>query len=896
MPFILKNSTVRFEKLVSSKFSQYCKDKFAGFVGSKKMLISDSLYVVLKTASVGAAALFGIAATLRGGRNFLSYFFGDSNDGTIQYGESYRSFKERAEKFRPGKPIQWKTSKIWRNKGQFLAPNSAALKRLVTKQIYQFVLDKKSHGYVTAICEDVFVCPLHFRYQMKWRLDNHKNTLSDTILLRNVHDPGEGDILVPITIFNDGFGYEERDLYAFRIPGVPFKKNIIGSFASRSSIENSNYEEAAMHTWVGVETTPMSQTFTSPVELAEVQRYGGVGIPDIEAGPCYLSSMPTVDGDCGAPVIARDVKRNSDYIVALHVAGAHSRNRSGRLAISSVVTNEDLVELLRDLDTSSNVEVQMRKPSTVERPVPQLVDTSTAASTFGRTFVRVDAVGPSVNRPPGSSIVPSRLQLPWRAQKVPARLSVNKENGDDPMRIAISRYSTVPKIELDYQTIRACVQDYFRLLKEGVDQDLPDLSPISFEEACAGIEGDDFAKGISRSSSPGYPYSQWTSVRKCGGKKSFFGSDGPYEFNSQDSLILSKVVREFLDGTMLEQCGEVSCVFQDTLKDELVSKAKFDSSKTRLVSACPLHVTIAWRMLMLKFISYFNTKRFDFEHGVGINVVSNQWAKLQSHLLKTSKSFLDGDLSGFDTSQHPDIQNMIFDELIGLLGIESGPYASAINSLRSTYIRTTHICGDEFYSWPGSLPSGHPLTITFNCIYLSIAYRCAWVYNGGKLSDFRKQVSLIVYGDDSLCAIKPGSSDFFNHKTISRGMQSIGLTYTDANKSEDLSSVDFKDINDVTFLKRSFKYHIDFGQVMAPLVLDTIKERVCWTFAKGDFMDLVQSRCEDSILDLVLHGRDVWEDLAPPIIRAFSKKFGKSLPHTTWELALLAVKQQVQNA
>lgn len=299
---------------------------------------------------------------------------------------------------------------------------------------------------------------------------------------------------------------------------------------------------------------------------------------------------------------------------------------------------------------------------------------------------------------------------------------------------------------------------------------------------------------------------------------------------------------------------------------------------------------------MLKFISYFNTKRFDFEHGVGINVVSNQWAKLQSHLLKTSKSFLDGDLSGFDTSQHPDIQNMIFDELIGLLGIESGPYASAINSLRSTYIRTTHICGDEFYSWPGSLPSGHPLTITFNCIYLSIAYRCAWVYNGGKLSDFRKQVNLIVYGDDSLCAIKPGSSDFFNHKTISRGMQSIGLTYTDANKSEDLSSVDFKDINDVTFLKRSFKYHIDFGQVMAPLALDTIKERVCWTFAKGDFMDLVQSRCEDSILDLVLHGRDVWEDLAPPIIQAFSKKFGKSLPHITWELALLAVKQQVQNA
>ncbi|MCW4012488.1 MAG: RNA-dependent RNA polymerase family protein, partial [Candidatus Bathyarchaeota archaeon] len=439
-----------------------------------------------------------------------------------------------------------------------------------------------------------------------------------------------------------------------------------------------------------------------------------------------------------------------------------------------------------------------------------------------------------------------------------------------------------------------CADDYFNIIEEGIRRDKPDLSAVSFETACAGIEGMDFANGLSRSSSPGYPYSQWRSVRQKGGKKAFFGDGDHYTFYGKDCSLLKKDVNDFLfSEESYPPTANIGCIFQDTLKDELISKKKYDNYHTRLVSACPLHVTIAWRMVFLRLIVYLNNKRYDFETGVGVNCVSREWADIKNRLLNNSRIMQDGDQSGFDTSQHPIIHEIIFEKLIKLVSLDEDVFTSAKQNLRNSLIRSTHVCDGDFYRWNGSLPSGHPLTITLNCFYLCIAFRCAWVANGLPLSKFRSNVCLITYGDDSILSVKEEYADSFDHAAISFGMASIGLNYTDALKRDPTQCERSKTIDEISFLKRKFVYSPDFGTTVGPLELESILRRPLWMTSKGDEKELMKARCDDSLLDLVLHGRSTWDEYAPHIIKAYQDEYVDSLPNNTWEMCLNAVREQM---
>lgn len=256
----------------------------------------------------------------------------------------------------------------------------------------------------------------------------------------------------------------------------------------------------------------------------------------------------------------------------------------------------------------------------------------------------------------------------------------------------------------------------------------------------------------------------------------------------------------------------------------------------------------------------------------------------------------DGDQSGFDTNQHPIIQQLIFEKLVQLVNLDRREFPSAYENFKNSYIRSTHVCDGNFYRWAGSLPSGHPLTITFNCLYLSVAFRCAWLYNGNQLKDFRENVSLITYGDDSILSVKEAYIDSFDHVHIAQGMMSIGLSYTDAQKRDADKCPRYKSIEEITFLKRAFRYDPLLGQTVAPLKLESILERVCWSSTKGDDKELMFARCNDSLQDLVLHGKEIWEKYGPNIVDAYEKEYNDVLPYPTWDSCLTVVLQQLGGA
>jgi hypothetical protein len=121
----------------------------------------------------------------------------------------------------------------------------------------------------------------------------------------------------------------------------------------------------------------------------------------------------------------------------------------------------------------------------------------------------------------------------------------------------------------------------------------------------------------------------------------------------------------------------------------------------------------------------------------------------------------------------------------------------------------------------GTLPSGHPLTVIINslanCLYMRYCYAC--LSPDGTAKDFKKNVSLMTYGDDNIMGVSK-DCNWFNHTSIMNVLASIGITYTMADKNQ--PSIPYIHIDDCTFLKRSWRWDEDLGYYTAPLPEDSI--------------------------------------------------------------------------
>ncbi len=364
--------------------------------------------------------------------------------------------------------------------------------------------------------------------------------------------------------------------------------------------------------------------------------------------------------------------------------------------------------------------------------------------------------------------------------------------------------------------VKECVKSFANDIITGLSEsDLQELFVLNDRVTVNGQPGVKYIDKMKRNTSMGFPWNK---------KKSNYMS-APYQYEEwQDCVDFPESFYErtrSIEDSYREGFRAMP-IFKSHLKDEPVKIKKAEEGKTRVFSGAPADFAFVMRKHLLSFVRVLQNNRQLFEAAPGINTTSTEWHELYAYLTQHGvDQMVAGDFSKYDKRMAA-LWILAAFEVIILVLQHAGRSEEDLQIVRGISFDVAFpLCdfnGDLVQFW-GSNPSGHPLTVIINCIVNSLYMRYAWIENGYELSDFKKKVALITYGDDNTMGISL-SAPKFNHTSIQEKLAAIGVVYTMADK--DSESIPYINIKDITFLKRGWRYEAEVESYVAPLEEDSI--------------------------------------------------------------------------
>jgi hypothetical protein len=320
-------------------------------------------------------------------------------------------------------------------------------------------------------------------------------------------------------------------------------------------------------------------------------------------------------------------------------------------------------------------------------------------------------------------------------------------------------------------------------------------------------------------------------------------------------------------------------VFMGHLKDEPVTFAKREASKTRLFAGGPVHWSLVVRKTLLSFVKLVQDNKLVFEAGPGTVCQSIEWQQLREYLTQFGPDrIIAGDYSKFDKHMIADFimaAYWIIAELHSLAGHDDRNYRMIMGIATDVAYPVMNIRG-ELVMFYGTNPSGHPLTVIINSIVNGLYMRYAYASLGYDVTTFKKEVALMTYGDDNAMGVSLNVPRF-NHTAIQAELDKIGVVYTMADKESE--SVPYIHIDKIAFLKRQWRYDEDIGAYVCPLDEDSIrKSLMCWvpsgTICPEEQMVAV---IQSAVREYFWYGKEIFETK-----RAFFMKHVTSFPYSAY--------------
>lgn len=444
----------------------------------------------------------------------------------------------------------------------------------------------------------------------------------------------------------------------------------------------------------------------------------------------------------------------------------------------------------------------------------------------------------------------------------PARLRPFEINGEtkDPMMIGVKKMAKTPPC-VDPALLRVCVRDVMRVYKEPLKEP---CRVLSVEDAIKGVPGDDLRNPMSAVTSPGFGWKR----HGMKGKTYYMGKEG-FDENAPGFPELKKRCLDMI--AAIKRGEQVDILGIDCLKDERRPIAKVDAGKTRVFTVLPMEFNIVFRMYFMEAIVSVRENRIRNSSAVGLNVWSNEWEQMYNYLKETGTTKAgDGDFGNLDGTLSDqvlwgvkDVYNQMYEECEADSNIRE--------KLWSMLVYCVHLSRDKAYMVTHSLPSGVFGTSDFGSTYLAIIFRYLWMKMAPKelatMRAFNENVRIVFYGDDNIWSVTNEAAAFWTMQRLTDEFKKVGMEYTDAAKSGDMA--DFKDLTQVQFLKRFFKWSDVMNRHTCPSELMGRLETLNWTRRNSvtDPRTIESDNIQDVLKEVAAHGRETFEEWAPKIVK-----------------------------
>lgn len=752
-------------------------------------------------------------------------------------------------------------------------PSFAPSDKIMKSNVYEFITQQltgmKSSGFGIFVTKRMFMVPAHFVTKLATNCAETPGLLDLKVELKNHYSGRVIKMTYRDFVFAPCVMKDESDVALLDLP----KQLTTECACMLKHFIQQKQVEAMTHVPIMITRPDLkSEIHTTQAVFQKQHLVSGVPMQQVY---CYRG--PFTQGDCGRPLFVLHNNSSWGSFGGLHIAGCEQEH----YGLSAIVTREAIDVLIAELLTQQAPDLG----ATEQMKLEELPD----------RFSLVRVVSDPVLTSGSTKIRKSRLHGAWgpantRASRL--RPFVNKDGEMvDPFQKALAKYCINP-IELPMELLIKVAFSYGDWL-ETVSMDIP-ARVYTFEEGVLGLEGHRYFSAVKRNTSPGYPFIHLPLYK---GKASYpiFGDNMEYDLTTSACLDLKERVLKIIENCLKGIRSEI--IYTDNLKDERVKLEKWLSGLTRLFSGSPKDYIIAFRMFFGAFCEWYAINNIANHSAIGVNPYSLDWDRLARKFRAIGGddlAFGAGDYKGFDgseKSQVHDLQLAIVNRWYTRRG--ATPEENQVRTmLWKELTNSKHIRHNIIYEWLSSLPSGHPMTAIVNSMYNEINFRYCWARMGQQLEidyhesikDFESDCALIVLGDDNAYAVSPKYREYFTEVAVADWMSEIGMVYTSELKDVGLHK-SLRRLEDIEFLKRSFRYDNVLRRWVAPLRLSVILEIPYWTKAiPGQMEAIVGDNVQEALNELALHPRSTYEEWAPQIIQAYRNHYNCSPRRQTYEM------------
>lgn len=807
--------------------------------------IRDSLNLTKPTPLAAAEQMYDTEASMRLKQRAVPRISYQSNDDEANMRVKQRIAPRlvyQSEEIK--KPVDVVSDSLSSQEQRALPENDCSVDTIVNNVVYPntcFMTAGRSDGtevnigHVLFIRGQVALMPYHYRVAIEERDFKYVKLYSRVRI----------SCKIPISYFDTYIRIPEKDAMLVTFPvTVNAFKDIVGHFVDTQKYPNIPSCPAVLakfHFENG--ETERSRVYINSIGVSERDEVDTMSVPGcleiVRNRDFYSYSAPTRAGDCGAALVVANTTI-PNKIIGIHISGVPGLCKGN----SSALSKQMLLKALRGVPSIA----QYSYPSS-ELSVPQ--DMLEESGSFVlHSFHKDERINASMSSSIAKTPIFGRLIV---SPNKPGRLRAftNKEGETiDPILLQRKKYG-IPRPVLDQNIVDDIKEAIKPMYYQSHDYE-PEFYkyPLTTEQAIVGIDGDPYITSIDRTTSPGYP--DVLAKRIKPGKKDWFGEGMEYDLTTPKCAELFQRIEDFKISVRDGIRPEV--VWIDTLKDQKIPIAKADIGKTRLFAASGIVYAVALREICAPFLAHLARKRIDNSICVGINPFSTEWTQLAHRIQRKGKRVIAGDYSNFDGTLPAQLvfaATEIFSEwyslnwdyvvahkrnVIGGIELTKCQFLDYCIRLYYECVHHLHITnvdgGTLLYYVRNGIPSGCPVTAPINSVVGNMALAYCWmqIYRGTAMHSmeaYLSHTSGVFYGDDFILNIREDAIDKFNQITITEAMKEyLDMTMTDETKSGQL--VVSRTIDEVTFLKRSFRFEPLIQEFVAPLDLTVILDSTNW--------------------------------------------------------------------